>query len=99
MRELSRKRKARFPRPLRRAKRDFSAMPCSVKHVTISGFRGFNGSHELDVSRELVLLYGDNGSGKSSTLSAIEWCLFGDVAFIRYEGKTRDELINGVSPL
>ena len=94
MRELSRKRKARFPRPLRRAKRDFSAMPCSVKHVTISGFRGFNGSHELDFSRELVLLFGDNGSGKSSTLSAIEWCLFGDVAFIRYEGKTRDELIN-----
>ena len=33
--------------------------------------------------------------GKTSTLTAIEWCLFGDIAYlVHLEGRTRDELVN-----
>lgn len=86
--------KSKLPRILRSGRRYLPSMPCTVKSLKVSGFRGFNGQKEIDFSRDLVLLFGDNGSGKSSTLSAIEWCLFGDVAFIRYEGRTHDELIS-----
>ncbi|MDA2912541.1 AAA family ATPase [Acidobacteriia bacterium AH_259_A11_L15] len=83
-----------MPKISRSARRRLCPMPCLVKSLKVSGFRGFNDQRDLDLSRELVFLFGDNGSGKSSTLSAIEWCLFGDVEFIRYEGRTHDELIN-----
>jgi DNA repair exonuclease SbcCD ATPase subunit len=79
---------------LRNVERYPAIMPCTVKSVSITGFRGFNSQQEIYLSRDLVLLFGDNGTGKSSTLSAIEWCLFGDVAFIRYEGRTHDELVS-----
>ncbi len=87
-------RKKRSPGVSRRSSKPRSAMPNVAKSLGIAGFRGFSTDKQLDLSRELILLFGDNGSGKSSTLSAIEWCLFGDVAFIHYEGRTRDELIS-----
>jgi DNA repair exonuclease SbcCD ATPase subunit len=44
--------------------------------MKLANFRGWReGNVELD--RDLVVVVGRNGSGKSSTLNAIEWCLFG----------------------
>lgn len=46
--------------------------------LEIRGFRGWReGSLPLD--RPVTLVVGENRSGKSSTLNAIEWCLFGRV--------------------
>lgn len=45
--------------------------------LEIAGFRGWRGAVELDLSAPLTLLIGENASGKSSTLNALEWCLFG----------------------
>ncbi|AOY80349.1 AAA family ATPase [Moorena producens JHB] len=52
--------------------------------VKIKGFRGFPeqaGEREFRFDQACTLIVGAQGGGKSSTLNAIEWCLFGkDVA-------------------
>ena len=48
-----------------------------LKKIKITGFRGFNGTQEFDLSSPVIILFGENGKGKSSFLNAIEWCLFG----------------------
>lgn len=49
-----------------------------VKELKVRGFRGF-GDREVpfDLAYPVVLLGGNNRSGKSSTLNAIEWALYG----------------------
>ncbi len=70
-----------------------------LSHVEIEGFRGYSKNANLEISGPLILLYGHNGTGKSSTLMAVEWCIFGDVAYLaRLEGRSRDELVNQFSP-
>ncbi len=45
--------------------------------LTVKGFRGFRETVEFDFHQAVTELYGDNRGGKSSTLNAIEWGLFG----------------------
>ncbi len=52
-------------------------MGLKLKSAIISGFRGFNPEVKIDFDAPVVVLYGENATGKSSTLNAIEWCLFG----------------------
>ena len=49
-----------------------------LKKIKITGFRGFNGAQEYELSFPVIILFGENGKGKSSFLNAIEWCLFGE---------------------
>ena len=49
-----------------------------LTRLKIRGFRGFVDEQELLFDKPVVLLCGENHRGKSSTLNAIEWCLFGD---------------------
>ncbi len=44
-----------------------------IKTIEISGFRGIKGSLKLDLNSRSCLIYGENGSGKSSITDAIEW--------------------------
>lgn len=46
--------------------------------LTATNIRGFCGEHTLELGRDLAVIIGGNGSGKSSILNAIEWCLFGE---------------------
>ncbi|MFO7773251.1 MAG: SMC family ATPase [Dehalococcoidia bacterium] len=46
--------------------------------LKIRDFRGFADAQELNFDRPVVLLCGENHRGKSSTLNAVEWCLFGE---------------------
>ena len=48
------------------------------RRLRISGFRGFREPVDFFFGNPAILLYGENHHGKSSTLNAIEWCLFGD---------------------
>ncbi len=50
-----------------------------LKEITIKGFRGY-GRKEVafDLSSPVTLLVGNNRSGKSSTLNAIEWAIYGN---------------------
>jgi len=53
----------------------------------------------MNFTKPITVLFGRNGVGKSSTLMAIEWCLFGDVAYLMHlEGRSKDELVNQFAP-
>ena len=45
--------------------------------LEIENFRGFRGDCSLDFGQDLTLLMGECKAGKSSILTAIEWCLLG----------------------
>jgi exonuclease SbcC len=69
-----------------------------IEKIEIEGFRGFNSKQVFSFKSPLTLLVGRNGVGKSSTLMAIEWCLFGDVAYLLHlEGRAKDEVVNQFS--
>ncbi len=49
-----------------------------LKEIKIRGFRGYGREEKcIDLSAPVVLLYGGNRSGKSSTTNAVEWALYG----------------------
>jgi len=49
----------------------------TLQLITIEGFRGFPQKIQFDLDVPVVLALGPNGTGKSSLVCAIEWCLFG----------------------
>lgn len=50
-----------------------------LKKLTVSGFRGYGSAEEtIDLSGPVVIFAGGNRSGKSSTLNAVEWALYGE---------------------
>ncbi|HOR30376.1 MAG TPA: AAA family ATPase, partial [Candidatus Syntrophosphaera thermopropionivorans] len=53
-------------------------MMLTISSLKVQGFRGYTNYQELVFDNDAVFLFGDNHKGKSSTLNAIEWCLFGD---------------------
>jgi exonuclease SbcC len=61
-------------------------MALRIAELTVKGFRGFMGEKSFKFENPAVLLLGENHLGKSSTLNAIEWCLFGGEC----EGKETD---------
>lgn len=50
-----------------------------LKHLTIGPFRGFRYPEPFDLQKRIVLLYGPNGSGKTSFCEALEYTLLGYV--------------------
>jgi len=50
----------------------------TISSLKVQGFRGYTDCQELVFDKDAVFLLGDNHKGKSSTLNAIEWCLFGN---------------------
>lgn len=50
-----------------------------VERITAQAFRGYPGRVDIVLGGDVVLLYGENGSGKTSLTEAFEWALFGTV--------------------
>ena len=50
-----------------------------VSRLVAQAFRGFPARVEVVLTGDVVLLYGENGAGKSSLTEAFEWCIFGAV--------------------
>jgi DNA repair exonuclease SbcCD ATPase subunit len=44
-----------------------------IKSIEISGIRGIKDSVQLNLNNRSILIFGENGSGKSSLTDAIEW--------------------------
>lgn len=66
-----------------------------VESLEIDGFRGYQGAFEWPARGRAVLLLGGQGAGKTSCLGAVEWCLFGRLAYFKSaESKTDLELVN-----
>ena len=51
-----------------------------LKSLSVGPFRGFSRQEEFDLASRLVLIYGPNGTGKSSFCEALEYGLLGNVA-------------------
>ncbi|PTN11859.1 AAA family ATPase [Nitrosomonas aestuarii] len=51
-----------------------------LKSISVGPFRGFAKQEDLDLDSKLVLIYGPNGTGKSSFCEALEYGLLGNVA-------------------
>ncbi len=51
-----------------------------LKSMSVGPFRGFARQEIFDLSRRLVLIYGPNGTGKSSFCEALEYGLLGNVS-------------------
>jgi DNA repair exonuclease SbcCD ATPase subunit len=56
-----------------------------IKILSISGYRGIKDRMTLPLDKKSILLYGDNGSGKSSITDAIEWFYFDEVSHLKSE--------------
>jgi DNA repair exonuclease SbcCD ATPase subunit len=50
----------------------------NLKSLQVGGFRGFLDPQSFSFDSLVTILFGQNRCGKSSTLNAIEWSLFGD---------------------
>jgi energy-coupling factor transporter ATP-binding protein EcfA2/ribosomal protein L31E len=57
-------------------------MATKIKNISISGLRGIKSTVALPLSEKSILLYGDNGTGKSSISDAIEWFYTDKVAHL-----------------
>lgn len=66
--------------------------------IEIEGFRGFAEPCRLDLDADVLLIHGDNGSGKTSLVDALLWLFTGDVPRLaeRAKGTRReaDALVN-----
>lgn len=51
-----------------------------LKSLTVRGFRGFNNEETIQLDSNIVVIYGLNGSGKSSFTEALEWLFFGEIS-------------------
>jgi hypothetical protein len=54
-----------------------------VRYLGVSGFKGFRDWNLLDLSPRVSVLVGDNGTGKSSLVEALLWCLGADPGGLR----------------
>jgi DNA repair ATPase RecN len=48
-----------------------------IESVKIEGFKAFTKPRLIDISGNIVFIFGNNGNGKSSVIEAIRWCLSG----------------------
>ena len=55
----------------------------TLRSVTISNFRRLRGMHKMPLDAPIVLIFGQNGTGKTSVLSAIELALTGEIKSMR----------------
>ena len=68
-------------------------MPYKINTVSLQGVRGFNKPEKLNLSDGVTLLYGENGTGKSSFLQSIEWAITGGIPFMKGGDFAREDAI------
>jgi DNA repair exonuclease SbcCD ATPase subunit len=70
------------------------------RKIQVKGFRAFSEQHVFDFDHSVVLIFGENGTGKSSLLNAIEFGLYGEIENLHGEEftLTKDEIINDFAP-
>lgn len=56
-----------------------------IKKINISGIRGIKDLLTLDLNKKSILIYGDNGSGKSSLTDAFEWFIYDHIGHLSNE--------------
>jgi DNA repair protein SbcC/Rad50 len=66
-----------------------------VEKLIINNFKNYDGEISFDLSKQITILHGDNGFGKSSFFDAIEWCLTNKIdRFNGTEGDIKRDIVN-----
>lgn len=69
-----------------------------IKSIKINGLRGVKEPLTLDLDKKSILVYGDNGTGKSSLTDSVEWFFYDKIEHLSNEEigrrKGRDALRN-----
>ncbi|HEX2462880.1 MAG TPA: AAA family ATPase, partial [Vicinamibacterales bacterium] len=59
-----------------------------VHRLVMHAFRGIPGEMTVDFGKgQSVVVYGDNGTGKSTIADALEWYFLGEIDFLSHEGR------------
>jgi len=58
---------------------DYPIHSTRVKKICIENFRGIGKKLDIDTDADIVVIYGPNGTGKTSIIDAIEWTITGEV--------------------
>ncbi|MBD8007078.1 MULTISPECIES: AAA family ATPase [Bacillaceae] len=58
-----------------------------IEQINIENFRCFKGLNKFNVDGKTIIIFGENGYGKSSIFDAIEWCLTGEIDRFKQPGK------------
>ena len=72
-------------------------MKLYIKSIDIKGFRAFEHPLTVEFQRGINLIVGPVGSGKTSILKAIEFCLYGTVSEIKKRIYRKIDIINDFS--
>ncbi len=56
-----------------------------IQKITIKGFRGVKKDLDISLKKQSFLLYGDNGTGKSTITDSIEWFLYDKISHLKGE--------------
>ena len=68
-----------------------------IQKITLNGFRGVKETLEIDLKNSCSLLvYGDNGTGKSTITDSIEWFLYDRISHLTGEEIPRKEGIRNI---
>jgi len=73
-------------------RKDYPVYPIKVKNISIRNFRGIGKKLDLDIDADIAIIYGPNGTGKTSIIDAIEWTITGEVE--RLWGRNYDKPVN-----
>ena len=59
-----------------------------LQKVVMSAFRGVPGELVLDLGNsQSLVVFGENGTGKSTIADALEWYLTGEIELLSHEGR------------
>ncbi len=71
-------------------------MGFSIENLSVSGFRGVNSEIQVGLQTGVTLLFGANGSGKTSVLQAVEWVLTGSLPYMTGQDFFREDAVVNV---
>lgn len=64
-----------------------------IDQISIENFRCFKGLNKFNIDGKTIIIYGENGYGKSSFFDAIEWCLTGEIDRFKQPGKNLNKKV------
>ena len=65
-----------------------------IDRLEIKNFRNYLGRHVFKLNKNITILYGENGNGKSSFFDALEWGLTGNIARFNGSKAPKEALAN-----
>lgn len=65
----------------------------NLTKIKLNNFRNYKGDQTFDLDSSIIILYGENGNGKSSFFDGLEWCLTGKISRFPINSQAIKEVI------